>query len=35
MEMSAQIRKLLEMADSLRRQRTPFDPGKSEAFVFL
>lgn len=30
MEMSAQIRKLLEMADSLRQQRTPFDPGKSE-----
>ena len=29
-EMSAQIRKLLEMADSLQQQRVPFDPGKSE-----
>ena len=29
-EMSAQIRKLLEMADSLDQQRLPFDPGKSE-----
>lgn len=29
-EMSAQIRKLLEMADSLQQQRLPFDPEKSE-----
>src|ERR1700760_1507543 len=29
-EMSAQIRKLLEMADSLDQQRLAFDPGKSE-----
>ncbi|HKU06353.1 MAG TPA: LysR family transcriptional regulator, partial [Bradyrhizobium sp.] len=29
-EMSAQIRKLLEMADSLQQQRMPFDPEKSE-----
>jgi DNA-binding transcriptional LysR family regulator len=29
-EMTAQIRKLLEMADSLQQQRVPFDPGKSE-----
>jgi DNA-binding transcriptional LysR family regulator len=28
-EMSAQIRKLLEMADSLDQQRVPFDPEKS------
>jgi DNA-binding transcriptional LysR family regulator len=28
-EMSAQIRKLLEMADSLQQQRVPFDPEKS------
>jgi DNA-binding transcriptional LysR family regulator len=30
LEMSAQIRKLLEMADSLDQQRMPFDPEKSE-----
>ena len=29
-EMSAQIRKLLEMADGLQQQRMPFDPKKSE-----
>jgi DNA-binding transcriptional LysR family regulator len=29
-EMSAQIRKLLEMADGLQQQRLPFDPEKSE-----
>jgi len=29
-EMSAQIRALLEMADSLWQERMPFDPGKSE-----
>jgi len=29
-EMSAQIRSLLEMADGLRQQRMPFDPAKSE-----
>jgi DNA-binding transcriptional LysR family regulator len=34
--MSAQIRKLLEMADSLQQQRPPFDPEKSEkTFSFL
>jgi DNA-binding transcriptional LysR family regulator len=30
LEMSAQIRKLLEMADGLQQQRMPFDPKKSE-----